>query len=665
VAWNARLAARRRARREARAAIPEAVPPVDRITARELLAALDEELDRLPPRYREPLVLCYLEGLTRDEAAAQLGVPAATLKAQLERGRKRLGDALTRRGCVPGAGLLALVATSPAGVSPPRLVQAVLAAVTGSPPAAVAALAKGVAVNGVVRKALVAGLLVAVTALGMGVGSFALTAAGPRPDAPAPAPAATPDKKREAPAARPENAVAGRVLAPDGKPLPGAKLLLLGKGDGPPDLGSSAADGRFAVQVPKDRAGVYLVARADGVGIDFIDLVGTDPKTPVELHTVADLTIRGRLLDTEGKPVAGAWVRVDRLGTSGGNSLNPILAGWKKLNVFSASPAGAKQIWGGAGALWAATTDKDGRFEFRGVGVERLAVLRYGGAGITEGEAYVGTRRGFDPTEYNDAVVKNAHTAPFQGKPRWHLYGPDFSVVVEREKVIRGRVTDAETGRPRPGVHVIHSRNGSDLLQVPLGAWTDKDGRYEIHGAHKSGRYMVEVLGDTASGHMACQGWADDSTGYEPITIDLRPKKGVIVTGRMIDEGTGKPVVGFVMIGVPQGNLSVMDYPPFGSAAGFPTHDTDAEGRFRAVAIPGPVLLMGGPNTWEGQGRYKRAGADPKYPQFFKKFGDHTAYYMPGGAISPLQGNFCKVLDIKPDTRVVEQDVLLTPAKGR
>jgi hypothetical protein len=226
-------------------------------------------------------------------------------------------------------------------------------------------------------------------------------------------------------------------------------------------------------------------------------------------------------------------------------------------------------------------------------------------------------------------------------------------------------VTDADTGRPRPGVHVIHSRNGADLMQVPLGAWTDTDGRYEIRGAHKSGRYMVEVLGDTATGHMACQGWADDSTGYEPITIDLHPKKGVIVTGRMIDEGTGKPVAGYVMIGVPQGNPSVKDYPPFGSSAGFPIQSTDAEGRFRVVAIPGPVLLMGGPNTLVEQARYKRPAADPKYPQFFRKFGDHTAYYMLGGAILPLQGNFCKVLDIKLDAKVVEQDVLLTPAKGR
>src|SRR5262249_51210655 len=51
VAGNARQAAQRRARREGQAAVPEAVEPVDQLSARELLAALDEELGKLPPRY--------------------------------------------------------------------------------------------------------------------------------------------------------------------------------------------------------------------------------------------------------------------------------------------------------------------------------------------------------------------------------------------------------------------------------------------------------------------------------------------------------------------------------------------------------------------------------------------------------------------------------------
>src|SRR5215213_7969735 len=112
VARNARLSAERRARRESRAAVPESVAPADTMTGRELATVLDEELGRLPPRYRDPLVLCCLEGLTQDEAPARLGVPLETLRSQLKRGRKKLADALSARGCELGIALLAVTAST-------------------------------------------------------------------------------------------------------------------------------------------------------------------------------------------------------------------------------------------------------------------------------------------------------------------------------------------------------------------------------------------------------------------------------------------------------------------------------------------------------------------------------------------------------------------------
>src|SRR5262249_21174605 len=106
LALKARRAATRRTRREERAPVRAPASPLAEITGQELLELLDEELLALPELLRAPLVLCYLEGATRDEAAERLSCPLSTLKKRLERARSRLHDALTRRGLGLSAALL-------------------------------------------------------------------------------------------------------------------------------------------------------------------------------------------------------------------------------------------------------------------------------------------------------------------------------------------------------------------------------------------------------------------------------------------------------------------------------------------------------------------------------------------------------------------------------
>ncbi len=70
---------------------------------------LHEEIDRLPERYREPVVLCYLEGLSTEAAAMRLGCPKGTVLSRLSRARERLRGRLLRRGLPLQAGVLPLV----------------------------------------------------------------------------------------------------------------------------------------------------------------------------------------------------------------------------------------------------------------------------------------------------------------------------------------------------------------------------------------------------------------------------------------------------------------------------------------------------------------------------------------------------------------------------
>ncbi|QJW98153.1 RNA polymerase sigma factor [Frigoriglobus tundricola] len=96
-------AARRRAEEHAVPAAPEpAAPPAPEDPA-ELRRVIDEELAKLPDKYRAAVVLCDLEGLPRATAATQLGIPEGTLSSRLAHARKVLADRLTRRGVTTSA----------------------------------------------------------------------------------------------------------------------------------------------------------------------------------------------------------------------------------------------------------------------------------------------------------------------------------------------------------------------------------------------------------------------------------------------------------------------------------------------------------------------------------------------------------------------------------
>ncbi len=99
-AREARLASAHRAAHEQRVAAMSG-KVAHEADAGALVPEVQEEVDRLPARYRAPIVLCYFEGLTHEQAAVQLQVPVGTVKIRLARARGRLRGRLARRGLAP------------------------------------------------------------------------------------------------------------------------------------------------------------------------------------------------------------------------------------------------------------------------------------------------------------------------------------------------------------------------------------------------------------------------------------------------------------------------------------------------------------------------------------------------------------------------------------
>jgi RNA polymerase sigma factor (sigma-70 family) len=120
VAVRARAQAIPRRAREGWGARRVTIDPSPALEWGDLRPVLDEELARLPERYRAAVVLCCLEGLGPEEAAQQLGCPMGTIKSRLAGGRERLRVRLTRRGLAPAAGLpLAMLSAEAARAAVP------------------------------------------------------------------------------------------------------------------------------------------------------------------------------------------------------------------------------------------------------------------------------------------------------------------------------------------------------------------------------------------------------------------------------------------------------------------------------------------------------------------------------------------------------------------
>ncbi len=198
-----RVARRARSTRAKRLANERQVPamsdqPVPSSEPDDASAVLDEELAALPAIYRQPLILCEIQGTSRREAARELELTEGTLSSRLARGRKMLRARLARRGVAPVTAGLALAVPASLATATVRNAVHTLTRTVGAVPAGVLFLTEG-AVKSMIVKWKLAGAMIAACVGLTGLGAWQTSAHPPAPTAPnqpvaALPPALPPDK---------------------------------------------------------------------------------------------------------------------------------------------------------------------------------------------------------------------------------------------------------------------------------------------------------------------------------------------------------------------------------------------------------------------------------------------------------------------------------------
>ncbi|MFL5338951.1 MAG: sigma-70 family RNA polymerase sigma factor [Gemmataceae bacterium] len=648
VAVRAKQNADRRRFVETRRPTRAAAPAAD-LSWREAVGILHEELDRLPDGLRLPLLLCYFEGCSRDEAAAQLGCSVGSVKSRLERGRNRLHARLLKRGVALSAGLLAFGgATTVARGLSPALIQATVRAATERCPKAVAALVAGTSrtvfpasPKFVIATLVAAGLLAGVAGFRAEPPAQANPADPPKPAAP----------KADAPPPETKTYV-GRVVGPDGKPAAGARLFIPKSATERVDVVEIAISddaGRFRFEaarpasVPPTRW--VIAARAPGFAGDWAEL--RDGQSEISLKLVADVPVEGRLLDLEGRARPGLTVELSKLETTPGGDLSDVFKLWAVDPALALKPA-TKMLYPVEllGLPRTITADRQGRFTLNGVGHGRIAVLKLSGDEVAHATLRTVCVREFDPKAL--APKAGQGMMPFRGAAPL-IFGPKFDFSVVPPRLVEGTVRDQATGQPVAGAWVNGGVAGGwweDSIRVE----TDTQGRFRLAGLPKAPKIRLNI-GTEDAPYLPSRQEVGDVEGLGPLTVDVQLARGVAVSARLLGPD-GKPIQGHVTY-VPLAANKFFGKTPGADIGRYQgqSSTTDPAGTVRLTALPGPGVLLARASDGHRYTQARITAADKihAYRQNLRPDAGDT-FSGAGNSLIPLMGvNAYRVIDPAAD----------------
>jgi RNA polymerase sigma factor (sigma-70 family) len=630
VAYRTALRARdrRASRRQHERQTPIMHPPdiLAAVVWRDLQPVLDEEVARLPQKYRIPFVLCYLEGKTYAEAARQLRCQRGSISRLLARARELLRLRLGQRGLTLPAGVLAatLCANATSAAVPATLaaatIKTVLRSATAGAVAAggfsprVAALAEGgIKAMRTTAWRITLVLLLAVGLVGAGLGLLADRA----PARPGEGQAPKQTKQATAPSTLQESAAktqrktpppaeakvegrpmtfTGRVLDEAGKALAGAEVAVIGlRHPSRPSTpmrrqvlatGKTDAKGKFLLRranvSPRQFNTINILAATKGYALGWQSWGIPALEQKVELRLPAEQVLSGRLVDLQGLPAANVKCRVTFamktrdlqwagwLGEMRPGMVSPVAKGEPLVRFGSQGFSFTEQPAPEGLALWPKplVTDAKGRFEVRGFGRGQAIDL------LVEDDRFA-----------LQALTLNADNA---GKNA-------FSQSLAAPQKFEGEVVAEDTGKPMPKVQVAvvgyrKVGNTRRSLGREASTTTDARGRFKIN-PYQGEFFDVRVHVPGGTPYLTTEeriGWPKGETEHK---LRIKVPRGVLVQGKVVDKTSGKPVEWANVYFEPQQKDNPQLPVNLPTASHRPTF-SDSDGSFALVVPPGPGRLV-------------------------------------------------------------------------